>query len=302
VFLDFREVFDSTGDYGRIAHHLNGAGVPDMHQAMRDLQLAPVNEKLRELVSEASLNDFIRVIRGKRSKQKSTDDAVEILTQKYERFVHQVATHVGQHVDVFKIADHFRMILLDLREIPRGPSKTDGDQVPDALLHLDDRKNALLLFSWIVIIGLHEFENVFELLQLERLLSRVFGELETGHEESRLMEILFFHHRLFADPTEEQFPRAVLTMLDRQEVHDFIHVNQYKGIWYFNKERFEEVINWLYTASWIEHRQSKPGRNRMLDARKRFIELKQLAKKSGYRFDDVRNALRCERPKTEIRV
>ena len=52
VFLDWREVLDDEGHpYAYLTSYLNGRGVPDIEEALRELFLQPVHEPFRELVN-----------------------------------------------------------------------------------------------------------------------------------------------------------------------------------------------------------------------------------------------------------
>jgi len=56
VFLDIREVEDGpSGQLGRLAERLNGAGVPSVSAAMRDMQLQPLHDAVRGLTENGSL-------------------------------------------------------------------------------------------------------------------------------------------------------------------------------------------------------------------------------------------------------
>ena len=56
VFLDIREVEDGpSGQLGRLAAKLNGAGVPSVHGAMREMHLQPLHDAIRGLTENGSL-------------------------------------------------------------------------------------------------------------------------------------------------------------------------------------------------------------------------------------------------------
>ena len=56
VFLDIREVEDGpSGQLGRLAEKLNGAGVPSVHGAMREMHLQPLHDAIRKLTENGSL-------------------------------------------------------------------------------------------------------------------------------------------------------------------------------------------------------------------------------------------------------
>ena len=60
VFLDFRQISDTEWQpYARLAAYLNGRGVPDMDEALKELVLQPLHEPFRELVNESMFHWII---------------------------------------------------------------------------------------------------------------------------------------------------------------------------------------------------------------------------------------------------
>lgn len=51
VFLNFREVFDSNGEYRQLAERLNGAGVPSIETALKEMKLQPLHDAFRGFYS-----------------------------------------------------------------------------------------------------------------------------------------------------------------------------------------------------------------------------------------------------------
>ena len=64
VFTGFRELRDGSGQpWSRLAAQLDGAGVPSLADAIRDIELAPVHDALRRAVADvASLPDLVSAI------------------------------------------------------------------------------------------------------------------------------------------------------------------------------------------------------------------------------------------------
>ena len=62
-----------------------------------------------------------------------------------------------------------------------------------------------------------------------------------------VIKLLTGHQRWFeAKPSDQKQAYAVLeSLLKDSEVQQFLKVNQYNDIWWFNKEAFEEMLWWL---------------------------------------------------------
>jgi glycosidase len=62
VFLDIREIEDGpSGQMGRLAEKLNGAGVPSVSAAMRDMHLQPLHDAVRRLTENGSIRRVAQI-------------------------------------------------------------------------------------------------------------------------------------------------------------------------------------------------------------------------------------------------
>ena len=52
-------------------------------------------------------------------------------------------------------------------------------------------------------------------------------------------------------PEHENIVSEIKVLLDDKNVHNFIRVNVFEGVTYFNKERFEELISWVMLFNFI---------------------------------------------------
>jgi glycosidase len=100
---------------------------------------------------------------------------------------------------------------------------------------------------------------------------------------------------------ENEFLSLIKILLKENFVHSFMHLNEFEGITYFNKERFEELLRWLLLFNLIEipsqikERQADGSKLKIADFEKeivkiskenfeRFVELITKAETSGYDF------------------
>ncbi|OLD69034.1 MAG: alpha-amylase, partial [Ignavibacteria bacterium 13_1_40CM_2_61_4] len=93
VFMDFREVYDETGDYSRLAGSLGGRGVPDIQEALIGMRLKPVHEALSAML-DSSVLDRIRYFIHQPPSAEGVKELAS-LTGAYERFVQTVSDFVG---------------------------------------------------------------------------------------------------------------------------------------------------------------------------------------------------------------
>jgi hypothetical protein len=93
-------------------------------------------------------------------------------------------------------------------------------------------------------------------------LSKVIGSglADLGLEEATvrrsmgLVKILTRHQRWFiTESSDPMKARGILELLLKDgEVQQFLQVNRYNDIWWFNKEAFEELLWWLMLISSVE--------------------------------------------------
>jgi len=57
AFLDFTEIHDDDGSWRRLAEQLNGFGVPNIHEAHREMILDPILQPFRHMFNVATVND-----------------------------------------------------------------------------------------------------------------------------------------------------------------------------------------------------------------------------------------------------
>jgi hypothetical protein len=80
--------------------------------------------------------------------------------------------------------------------------------------------------------------------------------------------------------------------LDSPDVQNFIKVNEHLAVRYFNKERFEKLMEWLFTISVI-----KQGKITLSELKSRyniFQKVLKASEESEYKFEEFRQAIKRE--------
>jgi hypothetical protein len=119
-------------------------------------------------------------------------------------------------------------------------------------------------------------------------------EEEAAWRSVALIKLLTSHQRWF----EEKVPYKVLeSLLKDHEVHQFLKINRYNDILWFNKEAFDDLLWWLRTLAVIEissdlqsptHQVAKD----METCNGMIQKLEEAAKKSGYQVEKLLEILR----------
>ncbi|MGE5440889.1 MAG: hypothetical protein ACM3UR_13625, partial [Bacteroidota bacterium] len=93
VFLDFREVYDQTGEYEEIWENLNGAGVQSIEEALIEARLSGVHEALLNLFDNRAI-ELVSDLFIKDKEIKNTENTLKLIIGRYEYFINQIRDHI----------------------------------------------------------------------------------------------------------------------------------------------------------------------------------------------------------------
>jgi glycosidase len=256
VFLDWREVQDNEWrQYGQLAGYLGGRGVPSIEDALKEVFLQPVLEPFRELVNAGHLRWLIDSrsaepvgAKGRPALQAALDDAENralVLLQEIQKFTNGDG-------DPEAIAGEVRRKL-------EAALSTGLD---------DDPAYWGTLLGWVFSHALGKIvaEEDFAAQSRSWIDEWLLGKLLTG-EFQRLgldqdaawwavgtIKILVSHQNWYeieADDGEQAYQTLVSWLRDG-EVQQFLRVNRYGGVLWFNHEVFEEMLDWMMAVATIQ--------------------------------------------------
>lgn len=341
AFIDFREVYDSTGDYNNLVNYLKGKGVPGIEQALMELKLQPLYESYYKLF-DSLVFDSIEYYYSE-GKIIDFDERVNIVSNRYQNFLLQVKSWYNLKTNSAEIDDQFRSgiyalqkinSILDDKEFSIEGSRYLIDEFKKSILvsrTANYHRSMLLYMIWISVNNLDKLFNqpetveksleIFEDLLLHHPVRNILhrlGRSEVDVEmEMTLLRILIkfnnfniklneIHYGLLGDgnvflpdrTASGLFGNAeselLIGLLKDYEVRRFIGANLYEGIWYYSKENFEDLVDWLLTAdilSFIEKSEDKSSPailyTYMKDAFHLNRFLKEASRKSEYQLEKL---------------
>jgi hypothetical protein len=260
VFLEFREERDASGAYDRLARALGGRGVPDVREALRELALRPLHEAAAALLSE--LEHAGELFHGAPDR-----DLARRVLKHFERAAAEVRRIATGMEPVEVITAEFTRDLASLSAF-LGSARTDpalgAVTIPPA------GRDALLL-AWAAWHRLHRLAAVagdpIDAPERRLRLAPVWREglRRAGLTEDEALRAL----ALFALPvpydglaegTAEAFNAAVLALLETESCRSAIGLNEYRGVRYYRKEEFENVLKWFYTVGVVAALAADPAR------------------------------------------
>jgi hypothetical protein len=283
VFLDFYEVQDNhEGHYAQLFDELQGAGVPDVERAVRDVALKPLLDLFGGVANSQSYHTISQAVTGKAA---LPEDECSRLREAYDRFL-DLATKYAEPVAEAsgrsaRICEHLdaaqRIPFLNLEQTgSAGPEmRATVKAYTDGLDRRPDRAD--LIATWILLeplAAVYDYPvGICEDWGIIPRAERAFQTRMHDHEWVELVKVLVGHGSWWTEYGEKQQPLAALfaSMLSDAVVTDYLGLNEYNGVVYFNKERLEELRWWLLATGLIGI--EKAGGDGQADAVKKLHEM-----------------------------
>jgi glycosidase len=271
VFLDFREV---QGDqYSQLAARLNGRGVPSIDETLREIFLQPVLEPFRDLVNADVFRRLMEASQQMPTFGRGESAIMAEVEQKAFRLLQGAAQISNLQSPITPIALEIRARLEAALQFPALPARFPlprSRKVKWAAAYLqeglgDDPAAWGTLLGWLFTHALGKaageanFEQTSRAWLDEWLLSKVIaGALRdlgldegTAWQAVAVIKLLTSHQRWFEMQTPKT--RRAYYVLDAwlkdDGVRQFLQVNRYEGVLWFNREAFERLLWWMFAVA-----------------------------------------------------
>ncbi|HUL30985.1 MAG TPA: hypothetical protein VLZ03_11090, partial [Thermodesulfobacteriota bacterium] len=269
VFIDFREVRDNSWrHYAQVAERLSGAGVPSVEGALKDMLLEPLQQAFKGLVNADTFRRLLEA-RIKQPQAPLDQTLMEEIEKRMLRFLQEAKRFGGGEEDETTIAREVRRKVEAILYFPiltsRYPRlRPKGIQAAAEYLHQKLTDSTVLwatLFGWLFVHVLGKVVRQGDFAgksrtwidewRLDKSLLEVLQGLGLDDAAARnslaIIKWLTGHQRWFEGKSLD--PKAPQTILERllkdREIRQFLQINLYKEVWWFNKEAFEEMLWWL---------------------------------------------------------
>jgi glycosidase len=321
VFLDFREIEDNIWHhYAHLEGYLEGGGVPDIDEALKELFLKPLHQALRELVNP----DMYAVLYQKRFR-KISDKVDSNLQGKVNKmlntFLHEFQNYGGGGGSIEPVSQRlekmfpllFQMQLLDrILDCPEIRTAQTALKTVSKFFK-DNQIRWYTLFSWMLVQDLGAIVDpkgsaIRSRASLDEwLLGKILGQnlYELGIPDEAVqrsiltIKVLTSHQNWWvSDKKGKQLPMGVLeSLLSDDELRDFLQVNRYREVLWFNKEAFDELLQWMLCIAvldaGVQFSGNKKKRCQELESRYKIIRKFEAAqKKSEFQVEKLLEALK----------
>jgi glycosidase len=263
AFIDFKEIYDSDGSWRQLMHRLNGAGVPDLNEAYKEMRHESVLNPLRDILQPSLLNPDAEKFNVAR----------EELYPKILHFLHSARDFIGSKRDLEKTNQQIEAELESL-PIDKVFDKIGIDEnlkrdsmaeiVNDNCRHLSH-----VLITWIAVYHLGEMEKGGDPAELSTLMRLRFEDwllsknihhafssfIEDGERayfDSVLVKILSTHDNFLTSANQAERMSAFGELLDDPSVREYLRVNKYNEIFWLSKEQLERMIAAFLQAAIIK--------------------------------------------------
>lgn len=275
VFTDFREIRDDAGGaWGRLCAALNGHGVENLEDELKQLQYAALNTAFRAVLGTAILTN------ASASKHKKQ------LVSAVRAFLTTLAVQDGVRPNKKDAALEELPDCLEFLALLTGhkPSvRASATLLARLTGHLGTPAGSLILLSWLLLKG--------RKIQLDRFgldysLKQACGPATVSgnlHPAPLLQALLAWEGTGSAPEGGVALEKAFATAA----CSNFMQVHESGGTKWFNKERFEELLDWFSIVALMADAGRKPSPRALsarlgrLDAENR--RLSELAALAGYR-------------------
>lgn len=281
VFLNFREVPDNEWHhYAQLNSYLDGRGVPSVDEALKELFLRPIHQQFTALMNAETLRQLIASKPSDKTKRLDRAILGEI-EAKYLALLDEISKFTSSDRDTAEIVSEFRNDLEAILQLGQPDSQfasSRSNKLRRALSFLNDSLSqemfdCCILFGWALVRRLGKMASdedydaqsrtwIDEWL-LGKMIAPVFHDLGFDDAQSwqalALIKILTSHQNWFKIDNEKKglAYRTFKKLLEDQEVQQFLQVNRYQDILWFNKEAFAIVVEWLFKIAFIDLTKNK---------------------------------------------
>ena len=262
VFLDFREVKDEQNIYSELSAFLNGRGVPDINRALQLTLLQPVHNISKKVFDKEKFNLIYHNIFEE--KEVSVEKVINSSIQGYNDFLEAI-------IDFMDLKDETEIIIKQVKQDIYTHCKyselfqeINQNKKSQKLLQdkLDTKKGKIVDFFGLFINPLgklievdnypEQSRSLIEELHLSKIIEEFGRNLDCEEDETNyavaLIKILGAFHNWPIDLIQNKgrINKFTERLLKDSVVRDFVGINRYKEVLWFDQESFEDLLEWLH--------------------------------------------------------
>jgi hypothetical protein len=282
VFLDFREIHDEVdGSWQQLYAHLNGSGVDSLDESRKQLRYGELNAAFRAIFERQATEEITAAIALELQqvvdlflRAAADDNAQAAVSTAKRKISRKKNTAIEQYVRFTELSSH----------------KTTASDARSFLLRLgagfSDQADRSLLLAWLVLreTTLDPVSRGLD-YTLKDFLQRD-DDPDFGGRAPQLLSALLEWWRSGKRNSSASSLQQMQSLFELEASQAYVLHHESDGVEWFNKERFEELFEWLSLLLLLEGCTSPSARTittRMGEAERTIVSGMKRAQDTGYR-------------------
>jgi glycosidase len=267
VFMDFREIEDRDGSWAQLCQHLGGRGVPSIDKAYKELHLSPMLEVFSEAVRWETLEPLLQPVQEEGDREEASEEMAHLC----ESFLSQAkpfgfpAPPPEEFIEsVLEMTDFLadcKVLLWEAKVSAEAMdfllSRTSGEKKPGATFwHLPAvwavlrplENNRLQKTKTGKNLDEQWLEEWLLTDQVQSAFKQSGADSASACRKTQLLKAMLAFNDLLAPGTASERKIILRDLFEDTNIRDYLQVHLYEGVFWFNKERYEELMYWLLLA------------------------------------------------------
>ncbi len=306
VFLDFQVVTsDAAHDYGRLWSILGQKGVPDLLLALEELILQPVISPWLQMMNTGYLSHLINLMNGTEKRTEQDQKEFDQKSAGLLQGIQQLTGMSGEITAIQNVMSNKFFAALSLKSSLASLSIPGSKQLQSVSQKLNASITSInwlpyALIGWAYLSeigglipaadGAETALSWMDELRLARAIEDTMiasgcspVEVQTAIQAIRIGIRYQGWYNVAGSESEKQLLRK---WLSDSEIQNFLKVNRYNGILWYNRESFSELLTWMQVIALVETQHeslaSSTVAETLLGTNEVMKKLKAMDKKSAY--------------------
>jgi hypothetical protein len=266
AFLDFREVHDTDGSWGRLAAELGGGGTQSVMALYEEMTAFPVARAFRGVLNA----DTVRALDAAISSDRPVEETLASTLDRFRGFLGELERVLGRPIDFDAIVRGMLTDLQILQNFEERLEEAELGEAPTEYLreHLPKKGAEPIWFwriplTWAMLDSIHEVAltcdyeahtafciDDWDLLPAVRTAFNQLGyDWQAAELGAQLVRLLVNYRDLLDPLTGNPRMLKMQRLMEDPGARAFLQVNSYEDILWFNKEQLDALVYWTFFVS-----------------------------------------------------
>jgi glycosidase len=341
IFIDFKELYDQDGSYEKLYRTIGNEGVSSVEQAFIELNLTPVHDSIKNSLSKINISDFT-IVTQRETGLKISETKKVVLIKDFTSILSAISYNKKVNIKVEESVKEFDNDISSYQVLTRLlkeelKKKSSPKWLKEAIQNVMFFEKSKDKFGSDLTLPLFTLKNIFAALpsdgdlyqlKLNKPLFEILSELKHPQnlvfDEINLINLIshhnkydfwllnpFFNKKSKVEIDKKNINNFIFTLFQEKTSADFLGVNYFEGNTYYNKEKLELVLDWLFTITILSLIKTKlkkdedislPVFRKQIKALYDFITcVKEISMESKYRVRELKESIIVERKETKIK-